>query len=223
LSESTINKLQKPDVYINDSLYMFCFHTLSWYCKGSVIAYDVFRCLLLRKVVSQTLSSGSVLEATFSVFGLQAMVAVLLLAPSVVLSVADRVQTNAFCSQMLLLLSLYLLLIRGMRTGLVSAEHACFSLQFCSCYLFFCYFHAASKNHSLLLGHRAVRLASMACMFLFPVLYSHLLQDCMHVSPYALVFVFSGEVSGCVCACVTHMLVAFECLINALYVRVAEV
>ena len=69
---------------------MFCFHTLPWYCKGSVIAYDVFRCLLLRKDVSQTLSPGSVLEATFSVFGLQAMVAVLLLAPSVVLSVADR-------------------------------------------------------------------------------------------------------------------------------------
>jgi hypothetical protein len=109
--------------------------------------------LLLRKDVSQALSPGSVFEATFSVFGLQAMVDVLLMAPSVCLSMADRVQTNAFCSEMLLRLSLYLLLIRSMRTGLVSAEHVCFSLQFCSCYLFFCYFHATSKNGSLLLGH----------------------------------------------------------------------
>jgi len=60
----------------------------------------VFKCLLLRKDVSQALSPGSVFEATFSVFGLQAMVDVLLMAPSVCLSMADRVQTNAFCSQM---------------------------------------------------------------------------------------------------------------------------
>ncbi len=38
----------------------------------------------------------------------------------------------------------------------------------------------------------------------------------------ALVFVFSGEVSSCVCACATHLLVSFECLINTLYVRLAE-
>ena len=70
-----------------------------------------------------------------------------------------------------------------------------------------------------------VLLASLACMLLFPVLYSHLLQDCMHVSPYALVFIFSCEVSGCFCACVMsfmHLLVCFECLINMVYVRLLE-
>jgi hypothetical protein len=44
----------------------------------------------------------------------------------------------------------------------------------------------------------------------------------MHVSPYALVFVFAGEASGCVCSCATQALVAFECLIDALYVRLVE-
>jgi len=201
---------------------MFCFYTLPWYCKGFVVAYDEFRCFLLRKDVSEVLLPGTVLETTFSAFGLQAMVAVLLMATSVCLIEADRVQTNAFCSEMLLRLSLYLLLIRSMRTGLVSAEHVCFSLQFCSCYLFFCYFHATSKNGSLLLGHSDVKLTNLECMFLLPVVYSHLLQDCLHVSPYALVLVFSCEVSGCVYTCATHLLAWFECVIDTLYVRLAE-
>ena len=35
-------------------------------------------------------------------------------------------------------------------------------------------------------------------------------------------FVFSGEVSGCVCACAAQLLVAFECLVDALYGRLTE-
>lgn len=198
---------------------MFCLFTLPWYCKGFVVAYDVVRCLL-HNTASEP-APGTVLEKTVSVFGLQTMIAVLLLAPSVCHSVADRVKTNAFCSEIALLLSLYLLLIRGMRTGLVSAEHACFALQFCSCYLFCCFWLATRNHRGLLIGGGLVQLASAVGMVLFPVLYSHLLQDCMHVSPYALVFVFAGEASGCVCICATQVLVAIECLIDALYVRLA--
>jgi hypothetical protein len=199
---------------------MFCLFTLPWYCKGFVVAYDVVRCLL--HTTASEPAPGTVLEKTVIVFGLQTMIAVLLLAPSVCHSVADRVKTNAFCSEIALLLSLYLLLIRGMLTGLVSAEHACFALQFCSCYLFCCFWLAMNKHRGLLVGGGLVQLASVAGMVLFPVLYSHLLRDCMHVSPYALVFVFACEVSGCLCVCATQLLVAFECLIDTLYVRLAE-
>jgi hypothetical protein len=199
---------------------MFCLFTLPWYCKGFVVSYDVVRCLLHRAALEP--APDSVLEKTVSVFGLQTMLAVLLLAPSVCHSVADRVKTNAFCSEIALLLSLYLLLIRGMRTGLVSEEHACFALQFCSCYLFCCFWLATKNHRGLLVCGGLVQLASAVGMVLFPVLYSHLLQDCMHVSPYALVFVFAGEISGCFCVCATQLLVAFECLIDALYVRLAE-
>jgi len=199
---------------------MFCLFTLPWYCKGFVVAYDVARCLLHRATAKP--APVSVLEKAESVFALQAMLAVLLMAPSVCHSVADRIKTNAFCSEILLLLSVYLLLIRSMRTGQVSAEHACFALQFCSCYLFCCFWQATKQHRGLLVAGNVVRLASAVGMALFPVLYSHLLQDCMHVSPYALVFVFAGEASGCVCSCATQALVAFECLIDALYVRLAE-
>ena len=47
-------------------------------------------------------------------------------------------------------------------------------------------------------------------------------QDCMHVSPYVLVLLFAGEVSGYVCACAAQLLVAFECLIDAVYVLLTE-
>jgi len=119
-------------------------------------------------------------------------------------------------------LSLYSLVIWAMRANEVSAANACFLLQFCSCYLFFCYYHAVSTHSCLLLGHRVVRAVSGVCMILFPVLYSQQ-QDCMHVSPYVLVFLFAGEVSGCVCACAAQLLVAFECLVDTLYVRLQGV
>jgi hypothetical protein len=44
----------------------------------------------------------------------------------------------------------------------------------------------------------------------------------MHVSPYVLVLLFAGEVSGYVCACAAQLLVAFECLIDAVYVLLTE-
>jgi hypothetical protein len=203
---------------------MFCLFTLPWYCKGFVVTYDVLRCLLYSKAPELVPGAavGTMLEKTISVVALQTMIAVLLLAPSVCHSVADRVKTNTFCSQIALLLSVYLLLIRCMRTGLVSAEHACFALQFCSCYLFCCFWQATKKHRGLLVGGGMVQLASAAGMVIFPVLYSHLLQDCMHVSPYALVFVFAGEVSGCICVCASQLLVAFECVVDALYARLVE-
>ena len=67
---------------------MFCLFTLPWYCKGFVVAYDVVRCLLHSAALEQ--APGTVLEKTVSVFGLQTMVAVLLLAPSVCHSVSGR-------------------------------------------------------------------------------------------------------------------------------------
>ena len=200
---------------INDVRSMFCVHTLPWYCKAAVVSYDVCRCVLIRRGTSQ--SAPPVITTTMGVFALQTMLALLLMAPSLCLSVSERVRTNTFCSEMLLLLSLYSLVIWAMRANEVSAANACFLLQFCSCYLFFCYYHAMSTHSCLLLGHRVVRAVSVVCMFLFPVLYSQQ-QDCMHVSPYVLVFLFAGEVSGCVCACAAQLLVGFECLVDALYV-----
>jgi hypothetical protein len=79
---------------------MFCLFMLPWYCKGFVVAYDVVRCLL-HNTASEP-ATGTVLEKTVIVFGLQTMIAVLLLTQSVCHSVADRVNTNVFCSEIAL-------------------------------------------------------------------------------------------------------------------------
>lgn len=204
---------------INGALRMYCTYTLPWFWKALIVAYDLCKCFLLQ---NPERSPASVLHTTLSVFFLQAMLCLVLVAPSLCLSVADRVKTNVFVSEMLLLLAAYLLLIRCMARGVVSPEHACFSLQFCSCYCFFCFFHATSGNRKLLLGSGVVKWCSLGGMCLFPLCYSHLLQDCMHLSPYVLVFAFSGEVSGWACACCSHLLGAVEHVVNALYVRLCE-
>lgn len=205
---------------------MYSFFTLPWYCKGVIIAYDVFRCLVLRKDVAKTqdapLAVDTLFDTTMHVFVMQALLAMVLLAPSLCLSVSDRLQTNTFVSEMMLLLGVYALCISAMRSRMVSPEHVCFSLQFCSAYFFFCYFKA-SHRPKLLLGHGMVKLASLLAMCVFPVLYGPLLEDCMHLSPYVLVFVFSGELSGCVCTGVSWLLAGVECCVDALYGGVCDV
>lgn len=198
-------------------------YTMPWYCKGMVIAYDVFKCFLLRRRPAEptveTSQTFETFESTTGVFGVQAMIVLLLLAPSLVLSVQDRVKTSLFCGHMLLLLSTYLLLIRAMRAGHVSAEHICFVLQFGSCHMFCFFYENSQRRRKVLVGSSAVALTSLACLFAFPLLYSHMLQNCMHVSPYALGFVFSGEICGCIAFCVSHVLCAVECVFDAAYTR----
>lgn len=57
------------------------------------------------------------------------MIAVMLLESSVCHIEADWVKTNTVCNEKAWLVSLYLFLISCMHTGLVSVDHACFSLQ----------------------------------------------------------------------------------------------
>jgi hypothetical protein len=156
------------------------------------------------------------------VFTAQTILALVLLGPSLCLSVADRVQTNVFVSEMLLLLSSYVLLIGAMRTGAVSPEHACFCLQFCSCYFFFCYLSAVSRNKKLLLASSVIRWCSGLGMIFFPVMFSHLPRDCMHLSPHVLLFLFTGELSACLCMCVSHAINGIESVVDMLYGRIVD-
>ena len=196
---------------------MYSVYTLPWYWKALILAYDVLKCWQQSAVGGR--SSADVYATTVHVFVCQMLFALVLLGPSLLLSVQDRQQTSAFVSEMLLLLSSYLLLIRAIGTDSVSAENACFCLQFCSCYFFFCYFSATSNNNKLLLGSAVVRGCSVIGMCVFPIMFSHLPQDCMHLSPYVLLFLFAGEVSGCVCTVVSYALLSLEGVIDSVYVR----
>lgn len=195
---------------------MFSLHTLPWFWKALILAYDVAKCWRLQ---DSGKSATDVYATTAHVFLCQVLFAFVLMAPSLVLSVQDRYETNLFVSEMLLLLSFYLLLIKGISTHMLSPTHACFCLQFCSCYFFFCFFTATTRHRTLLAGRGLVRACSVLGMCVFPVMYSHLPVDCMHLSPYVLLFLFAGEVSANICVVASLALRSLESVINAMYVR----
>jgi len=196
---------------------MFILHTLPWYWKAFILAYDVLKCW--QQTATSARSSAEVYASTVHVFVCQILVALVLLGPSAFMSVQDRLLTNSFISEMLLMLSSYLLLIRAIDMNTVSAENACFILQFCSCYFFFCYVRAAEQHSKLLLGNTVVRACSRVAMCVFPIMFSHLPPDCLHMSPYVLLFLFAGEIFACACAAVSWTLKLAESLIHSLYQR----
>lgn len=203
-------------------LGMFCLYTLPWYCKAGIIAYDALKCWQQRRAQTAATSTLDVHSTTIWIFCAQTVLALVLLGPSLCLSVSDRIRTNVFVSEMLLLLGSYILLIGGMRIGVVSPEHACFCLQFCSCYFFFCYVNAVSRNKKLLLASSVIRWCAVLAMLFFPVMFSHLPRDCMHLSPHVLVFLFSGELSACLCTLISHAINGVESVIDSLYYRFTE-
>ena len=75
---------------------------------------------------------------------------------------------------------------------------------------FLCHFICISTNRQLLLGKTIVQTASVVAMCVFPVMFSHVPQDCMHLSPYVLLFLFSGEVSACVYSVLSHVIIYRE-------------
>jgi len=196
-------------------------YTLPWYAKAGLVVYDVIRCWLVKKEPTIA-DEQSVYNSTYSVFALQAMILLMLMAPSACLSVAERVQTNRFCCNVLSLLSIYLLVIKCMRKGLVSTEHTCFLLQFGSCYCFFFFYELVGKTPQLLVGRNVVRVISAAGIFVFPLLYSHIIPNCMHVSPYALAFVFSAEVCACIGFVASNLIFALEMVLDTVYTRAQE-
>ena len=95
-----------------------------------MLAYNVAKCWQQHK--AHVRNSADVHATTVHVFLCQLLFAFVLMGPSLLLSEKDRHRTSMFVSEMLLLLSSYLWLIRGIATNMPSPANACFCLQFCS-------------------------------------------------------------------------------------------
>jgi hypothetical protein len=74
---------------------------------------------------------------------------------------------------------------------------------------------ATAKHSKILLGNAVVRVCSLGTMCVFPIMFSHLPQDCLHLSPYVLLFLFAGEVSACTCVVVSYILQNLESIIDS--------
>ena len=109
---------------IYDTMHMFALHTLPWYWKALILVYDVAKCWQQQN--AHVRNSVDVHATTVHVFLCQLLFAFVLMGPSLLLSVKDRRRTSMFVSEMLLLLSSYLWLIRGIATKMLSPAHACF-------------------------------------------------------------------------------------------------
>jgi hypothetical protein len=78
---------------------------------------------------------------------------------------------------------------------------------------------ATAKHSKILLGNAVVRVCSLGAMCVSPIMFSHLPQDCLHLSPYGLLFLFAGEVSACACTVVSYVLLSLESIVDSLYLR----
>jgi hypothetical protein len=81
---------------------------------------------------------------------------------------------------------------------------------------------AVSRNKKLLLARSVVRWCSVLAMIAFPIMYSHLPRDCMHLSPHVLLFLFTGELSACLCMCASHAINGIESLVDTMYGRIVD-
>lgn len=195
--------------------------TLPWYWKVMILLYDVFKCWHLESRARQARPSttSEIYTTALHITTAQIIFASVLLAPSMLFSVRERTETNAFISEMFLLLSSYLVFLVMMRQSAVPAEYLCFCMQFCSCYFFNCYVTALSRRKKLLVGNSGVRNACVFAMFIFPVMFGYSPEKCMHLSPHVLIFLFSGEASACLCTCVSYILTYIEFASDKFYVE----
>ena len=63
----------------------------------------------------------------------------------------------------------------------------------------------------------------MLAMVAIPIMYSHLPRDCMHLSPHVLLFLFTGELSACLCLCASHAINGIEIAVDMLYGRIVDI
>ena len=183
------------------------FATLPWPLKALIIGFDCVTFMMARRTESpdtpeqadgrgQTASDilmyKSMLQVSFSYL----FVMLLMLSPSVFLSVKNREKTNICLAGVLSLMHLFTWLLVAANENIVSKEHACYSLQFCFCYASFSVWQEAASDRFLFAGNVYVKNSSFMAMFFFPLIFSKALVNGMHMSPYIIPITFSGEIAG---------------------------
>lgn len=147
-------------------------------------------------VRGQTASDILMYRSMLQVSLLYLFVMLIILSPSVFLSVKNREKTNNVLAGVLSLMHYFTWLLIVANEGIVSVEHVCYSLQFCFCYASFSVWQEACNDRSLFAGNVYVKNSSFVAMFFFPLIFSKALFNGMHMSPYIIPITFSGEIAG---------------------------
>jgi len=177
------------------------FATLPWPLKALIIGFDCVTFMMARRsadtpeqadAASDILMYRSMLQVSF----LYLFVMLMMLSPSVFLSVKNREKTNTCLAGVLSLMHLFTWLLVAANEKIVSKEHVCYSLQFCFCYASFSVWQEACRDRFLFAGNVYVKHSSFMAMFFFPLVFSKALVNGMHMSPYIIPITFSGEIAG---------------------------
>ena len=124
------------------------------------------------------------------------------LVPSLFLPVANRVHTSQIICEILSIITVHIMLFISYEDFKMSPEHLCYVLQFCCTYLFF-YILTVNKK-STLCGAKIVNKICKVCMYAFPFIFSLTLYTKMHLSPYAFIIIYSGEICHCSASVIMH-------------------
>ena len=169
--------------------------TLPWHLKATILGFDTMTYLvnakrresdaespesgMLGKLASEVLMYRSMLRVCM----LYLIMTFVILAPSVLVSVKNRENTNTAVSGVISLLGFVSYVIIAATENIVSVEHACYSLQFCLCYASYCVWQEASGNRLLFACNDFVKYVSAVATYAFPVILSHALVNGMHPCP----------------------------------------
>lgn len=197
------------------------FTTLPWHVKATILGFDTVTYLVnakRRESDAESRGSGMLGKSASEVLMYRSMLRVcmfylimtfVILAPSVLVSVKNRENTNTAVSGVVSLMGFISYLIIAATENAVSVEHVCYSLQFCLCYASYCLWQEASGNRLLFACSDIVKYVSAVSTYAFPVILSHALVNGMHLSPYIIPISFAGEIAGACSRVTTLALDAF--------------
>lgn len=173
---------------------MFVDVTMPWFLKGAILMYDVAIYMLTpTNVVNDTIDMYVIM---FNIFMLTSLTSMALILPSVLVSVADRRQTNRFLMEIITLLGMQGLLIMRVQHHSTECAFICLCLQFSLAYTVYCICLASTKHSKLLAGNFFVQACSLLCIVLVPIIFNHALNKGMHLSPNIFAISFAGEFLG---------------------------
>ena len=197
------------------------FTTLPWHVKAMILGFDTVTYLVnakRRESDAESPESGMLGKSASEVLMYRSMLRVcmlylimtfVILAPSVLVSVKNRENTNTAVSGVISLLGFVSYVIIAATENIVSVEHACYSLQFCLCYASYCVWQEAAGNRLMFACNDLVKYVSAVATYAFPVILSHALVNGMHLSPYIIPISFAGEIAGACSRATTLALDAF--------------
>lgn len=181
---------------------MFRTYNLPWALKVYIIVQNLYAHHAAPRTETGDFSENACTATIMRVFVAHTGLLCLAVGPAAFVSVLSRRQTLEFQCHVLAHMTVHAGLVLLLQTSMLTCEHVCYMLQFCSCYVFYFIWQEVHANNTLVVPITLVLIACCVGMSLIPLCFSKAWMSDMHVNQYALAIIFSGEASGLLAYCV---------------------